>query len=78
MTAMILTGYRLKNEGGSLCSEQELSYGVDKEGTDLSFSSDADTLRRLWIAQMALYVPAGICTSIGGFLAIIAFASFKD
>ena len=50
MTAMILTGYRLKNEGGSLCSEQELAYGTGEDGTDLSFSSDADTLRKLWIA----------------------------
>ena len=50
MTAIILTGYRLKNEGGDLCSEQEQAYGTAEDGTDLTFSSDADTMRKLWIA----------------------------
>ena len=78
MTAFILTGYRLKNEGGSLCAEHDLVYGTAEDGTALSFASDAELMRKLWIAQMALYVPAGVCTSIGGILSILTFAQFKD
>ena len=74
LTAIILTGIRLKNETGIKCSENDAIYDVDN---DLSFQTDATKLYTLWIWQMALHVPFGVCTALGGVLSIFTFDKFK-
>mmetsp|Transcript_31305 Transcript_31305/g.38731 ORF Transcript_31305/g.38731 Transcript_31305/m.38731 type:complete len:144 (+) Transcript_31305:164-595(+) len=50
LTAIILTGYRLKNEKGDLCAQNQIVYATGEEGVEFTFASDAETMRKLWIA----------------------------
>ena len=70
VTAVILTGVRLFNHRGQLCAQNETIYSVDEE---LSFANDATMLHKLWLTQLILHVPFGVCAVLGVMSSLFAY-----
>ena len=54
LIGIILTGIRLKNWTGTLCSTNYDIYDAEKE---ISFASNAAKMSNLWIASIAMIAP---------------------
>ena len=54
LASFILTGIRLLNSVGSACADTNFVYNED---ANLSFDDDADFMKKIWIAQLAMHIP---------------------
>ena len=68
--AVIMTGVRLFNENGDICSAQGTS--ISNEATGETFIDNAQTLRALFISTCTLYIPLFCCMKVAFMMTVMA------
>ena len=68
---IVLTGIRLLGDKGDVCTANTVPYNTAE---DLSFASDAETMRKLWITQIVFHIPIS-CFMICGVMSSFGAAS---
>ena len=64
---IVLTGIRLLGDKGDVCTANTVPYNTAE---DLSFASDAETMRKLWITQIVFHIPIS-CFMVCGTMASV-------
>ena len=65
IVGLVLTGIRVFSANGVACRDSTIAYNLGED--ELSWADDGDLMRKLWISQLATFIPMMFC----GFASII-------